>query len=209
MVPLKDLRHPINDKFVMRCPGEHAAAPSNPTASFESRSRHFLWCFFCSSNISIMEAFSVAASIIAVVEVGVEISTELSRLARKMKKAGKEVAEIADEISSLSSTLENLRLCLEEEMQRGEPVHTERMIDDIKVLLKRIKDLHTETWKLIPRNFKDAEDNKGKLNLAERFMWVFRSPKANAIMKKMDSLKSTLTVMLVTLQVALQQKLIS
>jgi hypothetical protein len=158
----------------------------------------------------IMDPLSVAANIVAVVEVGVEISTQLSRLARKMKNAGKEVAEIADEISSLSSAVQNLHLCLKEGMHRGEPVHSERMIVDIKLLLKRIEDLHEETWKLIPRNCKRAaEDKHVRLNVLDRFSWVFRSPKARDIMKKMDSLKSTLTVMMVTLQVALQQKLIS
>jgi hypothetical protein len=70
-----------------------------------------------------------------------------------MKNAGKEVAKIADEISSLSSALENLYMCLEEGVRRCEPVHSERMIDDIKLLLRRIEDLHEDNWKLIPKNF--------------------------------------------------------
>jgi hypothetical protein len=61
-----------------------------------------------------MEPFTFVATIFSVVEVGVEISTQLSRLARKMKSAGKEVAELADEFSSMASTLTNLRLTLEE-----------------------------------------------------------------------------------------------
>jgi hypothetical protein len=88
-----------------------------------------------------MVPISVAASIIAVVEVGVEISTQLSRLARIMKNAGKEVAEIADDFSSMSSTLENLHLCLGECMRRGETVHSGRFIVEIRLLLKRIQGL--------------------------------------------------------------------
>lgn len=62
---------------------------------------------------------------------------------------------------------------------------------------------------MIPKNFKDVTDKKGKLNVLDRFNWVFRSQKARSIMQKMESLKSTLTVMLSALQTARMQRLIS
>jgi len=157
-----------------------------------------------------MDPLSLTASIIAVVDVGVEISTQLSRLARKMKNAGKEVAEIADEINSLSSAVQNLHLCLKEGMHRGEPVYSECMVVDIEHLLKRIEVLHEETWELLPgKRRRAAKDKQVELNVLDCFKWIFKSSKAREIMKKMDSLKSTLSVMMTTLQLALQQKLIS
>ena len=44
--------------------------------------------------------------------------------------------------------------------------------------------------------------------MLDRFNWVFRSQKARGIMQKMESLKSTLTVMVSTLQRARMQRLI-
>ena len=155
-----------------------------------------------------MDPFTFVATIFAVVEVGVEISTQLSRLARKMKSAGKEVAELADEFSSMASTLTNLRLTLEEGRRGGEALHLQLFVGDIERLLRRVQNVQDDTWELIPKNFKDDTDKKGRLNVLDRFNWVFRSQMARGIMQKMESLKSTLTVMLSALQTARMQRLI-
>jgi hypothetical protein len=54
----------------------------------------------------------------------VEISVQLSRLARKMKGAGKEVAKIADEFSSIASILTSLRETLEEGRRNRQVLHS-------------------------------------------------------------------------------------
>jgi septation ring formation regulator EzrA len=155
-----------------------------------------------------MDPLSFVASIIAVVEVGVDISLQLSRLARKMKGAGKAVAEIADEFSSMASTLTNLRETLEEGRRKGQVLHSQAFAEDIERLLKRIQTVQNETWELIPKNFKETEDKTSRMSVLDRFNWVFKSQKARAITQKMNTLKSTLTVMLSALQVAKLEKLI-
>jgi hypothetical protein len=49
---------------------------------------------------------------------------------------------------------------------------------------------------LILKNFKEMEDKTSRMSVLGRFNWEFKSQKAWAITQKMNTLKSTLTVML-------------
>ena len=121
-----------------------------------------------------MDPLSFVASIIAVVGAGVEISLQLSRLARKRK--GKEVAEIADEFSSIASTLTNLRETLEEGRRKGQVLRWQAFAEDIERLLTRIQNVQNETWELIPKNFKMADARRTSRSLLSTpKIWPTRS----------------------------------
>jgi hypothetical protein len=196
-----------------------------------------------------MDPFTFVATIVGVVEVGVEISLQLSRLARKMKGARREVEDIADEFNCIATTLTNLRETLEEGRRNGQVFHSQAFVDDIERLLRRIQRVQDDAWDLIPKNFRELEDvpgaktpgepepepeapppdkkvsffsnpaeklgnwvgrrtgQKSEMNVIDRFNWMFKQGKARGITQKMNTLKSTLTVMLAALQVAKLEKL--
>lgn len=137
------------------------------------------------------DPLSILGGLVGVVATGAQLSLSLYEISNRIVHAPKEVAELASEMSLLSSTLGNLG----EVLREGKGLYKHRMISNTKNMLSRIKDVHRDIRKM-------TKDAKG----LRRLGWVFRSVKAKALLAKIDSLKLTLSLTLATMQLALRQK---
>ena len=139
-----------------------------------------------------MDPLSIAASIAGVATAGVTISIALYDVAHSIKSAPKGVVSLAQELSMLSSILRSLRSTIREHPE----VCKKRLVDDTNQILKGVRDVHKD----IKAMMLDSTSNFYRLKL------VFKSPKTKAIMAKVDSFKSTLNLILGTVQLAVLKK---
>jgi hypothetical protein len=139
-----------------------------------------------------MDPLSITASIAGVATAGITISMGLYDLAHKIKHAPKEVADLAQELSFLSSLLRSLR----SNMRDHAHLCKRRLLTDTKDILRNIRGAYSDIKKLAM----DSSSNFYRLKL------VFKSSKTKAIIAKIEGLKSTVNLIQNTLQLAILHK---
>jgi hypothetical protein len=145
-----------------------------------------------------MDPLSIAASITGVATAGAQISLVLFDMVNKMLHANKAIEEIATEMSHLSAALESIQDILHEGMRKK--LYKECLLSNLHLLLKRIDEIHA----LIRR-----KTNRGANGLQFRIKWgVLGSAQTQTLIAKLAGVKSTLNVMLSTMQLALYQRTI-
>jgi hypothetical protein len=135
------------------------------------------------------DPLSIAAGIAGVATAGVTISMGLYDLAHKIKHAPKEVADLAQELSFLSSLLCSLRSTIRDYAHLCKT----RLITDTKDILKNISRVYSDIQDLAI----DSSSSFYHLKL------LFKSSKTRAIMAKVEGFKSTVNLVQNTLQLAI------
>lgn len=135
-----------------------------------------------------MDPLSIAASIAGVATAGVTISIALYDVAHALKSAPKGIVSLAQELSLLSSILRSLQSTIREHPK----ICKKRLVDDTNQILSGVRTVHKD----IKEMMLDSTSNFYRLKLA------FKSPKTKSIMAKVESYKSTLNLILGTVQLA-------
>jgi hypothetical protein len=159
--------------------------------------RNLFFVYSPKSSLSFLQSImadpvSILASIAGVATAGVSISMCLYDITHTLKQAPKEVADMAKELSLLSSILRNLRSVIKQSAGLCKP----RLIADTKEVLGKIKGVFRDIKAL-------ARDSCSALN---RLKWLFRSSRAKAMLARIEGFKATVNLILGTLQLAAIQK---
>lgn len=141
--------------------------------------------------LSIMaDPVSVIGLAISVAAAGASLSLALFDVAHTFKKAPEEIADIAEELSTLSSILTHLGDVLKASLHLCKP----QLFERTESILKRFQDVKNELRKIT--------GTKKKL---KRLKWFFEAPKAKALLKKIESIKTALTLVLNIICLAREQ----
>lgn len=138
------------------------------------------------------EPLSLLASIAGVATAGATIAIGLAELAHTIKHAPKEVVDLANELTFLSSLLQNLKLAIK---SHGH-LCKKKLVSDIRAILRNIRKVHVEVKKLAL----ESSSNFYRMKL------FFRAPKTKATIARVESFKATVNLIYNTLQLAILQE---
>lgn len=137
-----------------------------------------------------VEPISLIASAITVAGTGTQLASILFNVAQSLKNAPAEIAELADEVSTLSRSLMSLADTIETNQALCKPalfLQTESILCRFKLVEEELKELTK------------------KRRTLERWRWVLRRPKAKVLMVKIESIKSALALELNIIQLAKEE----
>jgi hypothetical protein len=133
------------------------------------------------------ELVGVVASAITVGASAAQLSLALFSIVQTLKNAPQEMAEIAQEVSLLSGSLLTL----------GDVLNASRQI--CKPALFRNTDAILRRYSKVESNIKKLIDTPQKL---VRLAWCIQKPKAKSLLKKVEGIKTALTLELNIIQLA-------
>lgn len=131
------------------------------------------------------EAIGLAASVAGLASLGATVSIGLYQVCHTMKHASDQISDMARDISLFASVLEQLSTVLETQESRLRPTSLH--------LIKNVVDTTESIFDQVNPTIKPD-----KTTAKARFLWVVNKPKALELKTKIESLKSTLTVLLQT-----------
>jgi hypothetical protein len=137
------------------------------------------------------DPLSIIASAITVAGTAAQLSLTLFKVGQTIRHAPEEISEIALEISSLSNSLN----VLVDELQACQHLCRPKLFQEMHSVSQRFKKIEDQLIDL-------TSDRDGKIS---RMKWFFDSSKAKSLLKKVESVKSALTLMLVTMRVTAEQ----
>jgi hypothetical protein len=132
------------------------------------------------------DPLSIIASAITVGATAAQLSLALFNITQTVKNAPKEIAEIAEEISTLSASL----TVLGEVLQWQQSICKPELFVQIRTTLARFNSIEEQLQKLT---------EKTRL---ERLKWFFKGPKSKGLLKKVESIKSALNLILNIIRLA-------
>ena len=134
----------------------------------------------------------LVASVITVAGTAAHLSLALFRVAQTVKHAPEEISGIAQEMSSLSNSLN----ILADVLNTYRDICTPKLIKEMEAVLLRFQQVQGELDHLTR--------DRGKKTI-KRLKWFFDGPRAKTLLRKVESIKSALTLMLVTMRFAAEQ----
>jgi hypothetical protein len=134
------------------------------------------------------EAIGLAASVVGLASFAATISLSLFDCCRTMKHAHEQIDDMAVEISLFAGVLEHLGQILEDQ----DGVIVDGSVRTINIIVNAGSGIFNEIEMTI----------KVRRSKTSRVMWLFEKSKAREIKTKLESLKSTLSVMLHTIMLA-------
>ena len=137
------------------------------------------------------DPLSIAGSIAGIVTGGAQLSICLYNIASRLKSAPQEVADLAGEISFLSQTLSTIG----DVLKQGKSLYTPCMLWELELRISRIEEIHREVRGL-------TKSGRG----LHRFLWIIRTGRVKALMARVESHKSAMSLVLSTMQLALFQR---
>lgn len=138
-----------------------------------------------------MDPLSVLAGLAGVASAGASLSNALFNIVSTIRSAPEEMAEIARVVSDLSVVLRELRRVL----KKGENLHRSRLLRQVRSVIYRIEDIHEEVRVTI----------NDEAQLA-RLRWVFRKSRATSLLRRIESHKTTVSLMTTTMLLAMEQR---
>jgi len=142
-------------------------------------------------RLFIMDPLSIISGVAGVAAAGVALSSALYDLVASISNAPKEMVEIAQGIHDLSTVLRELR----RGMRKSRKMLSGRLFRSVSSVMDRIRDIHDKVDQLL-----DAEGSLARL------LWAFRKSKAMKLLAIIESHKSTVQLIAVTITLAVVQR---
>ena len=156
-----------------------------------------------------MAEIGLAASVIQIASTGLKLSTTLYSFAETVSTADKSITHIAKDVSLTSAILSELGSKLE--LDKASGIASENAIATAQEIIlecsKIFKEIEVALGKSIG-NEAARKANTGKYRIGkhvlERLRWPFLQPKMELLRSNLESLKSTLILMLQVLSYAIK-----
>ena len=139
------------------------------------------------------EPLSLVASAITVAHTAAHLSLALFKVARTFKHAPQEIADIASEISTLSNTF----TVLSDAIRSIESLCKPSLFQEVHTTLTRYCKIEAELIKLTNKSSK-----------LKRLRWFFDGPRAKSLLKRVEGIKSALTLIVSVLRCTHEQVII-
>jgi hypothetical protein len=146
------------------------------------------------------EVVGLAASIIQIAGAGTKLSIALYNFANSAAKADYEVSNIADDVQLTTSALNGVGKVLEEE--DAQSVIKKEAIVHANGIIKRCESVFDEIRLLIEKRQKAGQDGKISLSALGKLAWPMKEQRVQLLKQKLESLKTSLLVLLGVLQLA-------
>lgn len=137
------------------------------------------------------DPLSIIASAITIAGTAANLSLALFKVAETFKNAPDEISEIANNISTLSNSLNGLVDVLQHCHQLCKP----KLFEEIESIIQRYRKVEARLLDL-------TKPRKEKL---QRLRWFFDAPKAKILLKKVESFKSALVLIIAVISLAKEE----
>lgn len=142
------------------------------------------------------DPLSVVATIFGLVGAGARLSTSLYDICETIGSAQEEVEEIAGDLSFFVVVVDELGKVF----AAPKRIYSDKLESSVRDILKRCRHVFRKINRMI-----DRTAGLPKLKLQSKVMWVFRKGKVLEVKANLESLKSTLSLILQTLKLVQQQ----
>ena len=136
-----------------------------------------------------MDPMSVAASVAGIAVTGVQLSETIYELISTFYEAEKEMSSIANDLSLLAMVLRELEGIL----QRDSRVYRLRMVRVVKEILENCENIFQSISRFVtesPQNMRSSKQFQRKIR------WYFQRHRVRPLQAGLESMKSTLNVLL-------------
>lgn len=141
-----------------------------------------------------MDPLSTASAVLAVVTAGVKLSTSLYDIVDSLSGAGEEITGVASDLSFFVVVVDELGKIFE----LPEKPYTDILESKVKEILHECREVFKGIQRMINRV--DKGDKPVPIAFRQKVQWVFRESRVKAVKARLESLKSTLGLMLQTLR---------
>ena len=145
------------------------------------------------------EVVGLVASVIGIAGAGVKLSRALRETVCDYSSAGIHVHDLATSITHFSHALRQIGQCLSD---KNSP-HSDDALETVRGVVKHCQAIYDELNGMVTE-FRDGMRGKsikeGELNARKRIQWIFKKSTVRYLTRRLDSEKSTLTMMLQILQ---------
>lgn len=145
----------------------------------------------------------VASGIIGVASIGIKLSTTLYTFANSVASADKDMKDIAGDVALTSNVLNNVGSFLKD--PKTIAIASETAITDAISILDRCKDAFGEIQTIVDQKGKNSETGMKKSTTRAKFMWPLKSSRVELLKRRLESLKSSLMLLLQVLSFAKDQ----
>ena len=139
------------------------------------------------------EVIGLAASLIQIAGAGVQLSTSLYNFVGSANRADSDIADIADDVQLTATTLDSVGKVFERE--GGTCVVSRKAVQDAESLIKRCEAVFAEIQQMIEKRRRTGKDGK-KLSTLGKFSWPMKEPRVELLRKRLESLKTSLQLLL-------------
>ncbi|KAF2431573.1 hypothetical protein EJ08DRAFT_181043 [Tothia fuscella] len=138
------------------------------------------------------DPLSICASVVSLAGAGLKLSTTLYTYSATAFKADKELKDIAENVSVTSSVLDQLGRILEEDKKAR--LCSDSALKTTEGVASRCKTVFQELDTALQKSLRKSKD--GKLSTVQKMKWPFLEPKVRLAQMNLESIKSTLLLML-------------
>ena len=143
--------------------------------------------------VTMADPLSITASILSVAGAGIKLTTALYTLVDSVRNANVEIELITNEITIFSCTLDEVHGYLE----GSQSLYSDNLMSNLKKLLETCTRLYSDMEKTL----KVGRSGRS-YQLTRNLMWALRREKIRPMRLNLESLKTTLMVMLQTMKLA-------
>ena len=139
-----------------------------------------------------MDGVSAAASVAGVATIAAQLSKSLYEICQDIKEAEKDIRKVADDVELISTVLRDLEVHFQQNKVTGAPIYRRNHVLRVKEICDRceliFEDINNVTG--------IKERTAPKVTLLTRLQWCFRKGRVKLLQANLESLKSTLQVLL-------------
>ena len=146
------------------------------------------------------DAVGLAALIIQVISIGVQASVYLHNFADTVSSAGKALKEISNDISLTTSILEQLKILLDSEKNRG--TASEEVFLTAEAIVKECSNVFDAIVALIKKQFPDLTTDHRKRSKLSFLKWPIIQSKIEIVRSNLEKHKTKLILMTQVLTLA-------
>ena len=145
------------------------------------------------------EPFSIATGVVGIVAAGVQLSSALYSVCEKIGNAQNSIESVASDLSFFVIVVDELGKIF----ASSEKLYSQELENGVRKVIERCRTLFREINCMIGKT-KDVANSKLKTKVA----WVFRESKVNETRANLESLKSTLGLILHALRLMKEEYLV-
>ena len=154
-----------------------------------------------------MAGVETIASIVGIASVGIKLAKTLYQVGYKTANANHNINRIATNVSLFASMLKHVGSVLDD----AQSLHSPEAVETVKQLVKECESVFKEIADIIvlardksegSKEPPAANGSKRRISMIARARWYFEGPKAEHLLAQLEYLKTTLSVLLQTLNLA-------
>lgn len=145
------------------------------------------------SSIPIVNG-DLVSGIARMAAVGTKLTTALLSYTGEVANADKSMADFAGDVAATSHVLSSVGNFLAE--KDNSLIPTQQALKDANIILDHCHETFTEIKSMVEKKVQSDKDGKSRYGKRARFMWPAKSSKAEQLKKRLESLKTSLLLLL-------------